>query len=82
MSPPPLGSAAPGRPSWPPRRSAGPPAAGTYPSSYPYAHTSSLFDITSGSNGSCSPSYLCKAGPGYDGPTGWGAPDGTAAFTG
>jgi subtilase family serine protease len=61
---------------------AGTPAAGTYPSSYPYAHTSSLFDITSGSDGSCSPSYLCKAGTGYDGPTGWGAPDGTAAFTG
>jgi subtilase family serine protease len=61
---------------------AGTPAAGTYPSSYPYANTSSLFDITSGSNGSCSPSYLCQAGPGYDGPTGWGSPDGTAAFTG
>ena len=60
---------------------AGTPAAGTYPSSYPYAHTSSLFDITSGSNGSCSPSYLCKAGTGYDGPTGWGSPDGTAAFS-
>jgi subtilase family serine protease len=61
---------------------AGTPTAGTYPSSYPYARTSSLFDITGGSDGSCSPSYLCKAGTGYDGPTGWGAPDGTAAFTG
>jgi hypothetical protein len=48
----------------------------------PYAHTSSLFDITSGSDGNCSPSYLCQAGTGYDGPTGWGSPDGTAAFTG
>lgn len=27
----------------------------------PYAHTASLFDVTSGSNGSCSPTYLCRA---------------------
>ncbi|MDF3294198.1 putative Ig domain-containing protein [Streptomyces silvisoli] len=60
---------------------AGTPAAGSYPASYPYAHTSALNDVTSGSNGSCSPSYLCTAGPGYDGPTGWGTPNGTAAFT-
>jgi subtilase family serine protease len=60
---------------------AGTPAAGTFPSSYIYAHTSDLFDVTSGSNGSCSPAYLCNGEPGYDGPTGWGTPDGTAAFT-
>ncbi|WP_372509436.1 hypothetical protein [Streptomyces humicola] len=60
---------------------AGTPAANSYPSSYPYARTSALNDVTSGSNGSCSPSYLCTAGPGYDGPTGWGTPNGTAAFT-
>jgi subtilase family serine protease len=60
---------------------AGTPAAGTYPSSYIYQHTSSLFDVTSGSLGSCSPAYLCTAEVGYDGPTGWGTPDGTAAFT-
>jgi hypothetical protein len=42
--------------------------------SYPYSHTSSLFDITSGSNGSCGGTYLCTAGPGYDGPTGLGTP--------
>jgi subtilase family serine protease len=59
---------------------AGPPAAGTYPSSYIYAHTSDLFDVTSGSNGSCSPAYLCTAETGYDGPTGWGTPNGTGAF--
>ncbi|GHF39197.1 S53 family peptidase [Streptomyces morookaense] len=59
---------------------AGTPAAGTYPASYPYAHPSALNDVTSGSNGSCSPSYLCNAGPGYDGPTGLGTPNGTAAF--
>jgi hypothetical protein len=48
--------------------------------SYPYSHTGSLFDVTSGSNGSCSPAYLCTAGPGYDGPTGLGTPDGTGGF--
>jgi hypothetical protein len=60
---------------------AGTPASGTYPSSYPYAHTSSLYDVTSGANGSCSPAYLCTGETGYDGPTGLGTPDGTAAFT-
>jgi subtilase family serine protease len=48
--------------------------------SYPYSHTSSLFDVTSGSNGSCGGSYLCTAGAGYDGPTGLGTPNGTGAF--
>jgi subtilase family serine protease len=47
---------------------------------WPYAHQSSLYDVTSGSNGSCSPAYLCTAGTGYDGPTGLGTPDGTAGF--
>ncbi len=60
---------------------AGPPAAGTYPSSYPYAHTGDLYDITTGINGACKKVYLCEAGKGYDGPTGWGTPDGTGAFT-
>ncbi|HVV18978.1 MAG TPA: peptidase S8 [Pseudonocardiaceae bacterium] len=48
--------------------------------SYPYSHTSALFDVTSGSNGSCGGSYLCTAGTGYDGPTGLGTPNGTGAF--
>ncbi|MGA9370848.1 MAG: S53 family peptidase [Solirubrobacterales bacterium] len=48
--------------------------------SFPYSHTSSLFDVTSGNNGSCSPAYLCTSGAGYDGPTGLGTPNGTAAF--
>ncbi|WP_193587827.1 S53 family peptidase [Streptomyces sp. MBT27] len=60
---------------------AGAPAGGSAPSSFPYAHTGSLNDVTSGANGSCS-DYLCKAGAGYDGPTGLGTPNGTAAFTG
>jgi subtilase family serine protease len=59
---------------------AGVPAAGTFPSSYPYAHTGSLNDVTTGANGSCSPAYLCTGEVGYDGPTGLGTPHGTAAF--
>jgi subtilase family serine protease len=58
---------------------AGNTAATTY-GSFPYSHTTSLFDVTSGSNGSCSPAYLCTAGSGYDGPTGLGTPNGTGAF--
>ncbi|WP_433893652.1 putative Ig domain-containing protein [Streptomyces sp. CA-111067] len=60
---------------------AGTPASGTTPASYPYSHTGSLNDVTSGSNGSCGGSYLCTAKSGYDGPTGLGTPNGTAAFT-
>ncbi|MFE9452629.1 putative Ig domain-containing protein [Streptomyces sp. NPDC006739] len=60
---------------------AGTPASGDYPAKYPYAHTGNLYDVTSGSNGSCSTSYFCTARTGYDGPTGWGTPNGTAAFT-
>lgn len=47
--------------------------------SFPYSHPSALNDVTSGSNGMCL-SYLCTAGPGYDGPTGLGTPNGTGAF--
>ncbi|MFI1167953.1 S8 family serine peptidase [Streptomyces sp. NPDC020801] len=54
--------------------------ASTVHGSYPYSHTPALNDVTSGSNGSCAGSYLCKAGPGYDGPTGLGTPKGTGAF--
>ncbi|MFD7016588.1 peptidase S8 [Streptomyces sp. NPDC059928] len=61
---------------------AGTPSSGSAPASFPYAHTGSLNDVTSGSNGSCSPSYLCQGGSGYDGPSGLGTPNGTAAFTG
>ena len=54
-------------------------ASSTY-GSYPYAHTSSLYDVVSGSNGSCGGSYLCTAGAGYDGPTGLGTPSGGGGF--
>lgn len=47
--------------------------------SYPYSRPGSYFDIVSGANGSCAVSYLCVAGPGYDGPTGLGSPDGLPA---
>ncbi|MEU6402127.1 putative Ig domain-containing protein [Streptomyces sp. NPDC046985] len=60
---------------------AGAPGASDYPAKYPYSHTGNLYDVTSGSNGSCSTAYFCKAGAGYDGPTGWGTPNGTTAFT-
>ena len=49
--------------------------------SFPYSHTASLFDVVGGSNAHhCKPSYLCTAVTGYDGPTGLGTPNGSAAF--
>jgi subtilase family serine protease len=48
--------------------------------SFSYAHTASLFDVLSGSNGSCGGLYLCTSTGGYDGPTGNGSPRGTGAF--
>jgi hypothetical protein len=62
---------------------AGSPVAGTYPVAYPYhdpSQSQDLFDITSGSNGSCG-TVLCDAGPGWDGPTGLGTPDGVLALS-
>jgi subtilase family serine protease len=59
--------------------------------SIPYANTSHLNDVTSGSNGSCTggflgfggtaaKAYLCTGEVGYDGPTGLGTPNGLGAF--
>ncbi|MFI5690954.1 S8 family serine peptidase [Kribbella sp. NPDC051586] len=45
-----------------------------------YAHSSALYDVTSGSTGSCGGSYLCTAVRKYDGPTGLGTPNGIGAF--
>jgi subtilase family serine protease len=45
-----------------------------------YANSSSLYDVSGGSNGSCGGSYLCTAVTGYDGPTGLGTPNGAGAF--
>jgi subtilase family serine protease len=63
---------------------AGTPSSSSYPASFPYAAagTSALNDVTSGNNGSCTTTYLCTAQSGYDGPTGWGTPEGVSAFTG
>jgi urease beta subunit len=61
---------------------AGTPGTGDNPNTYPYAHPSGLNDVTSGSNGPCSPAVLCTSGTGWDGPTGLGTPNGTAAFNG
>jgi subtilase family serine protease len=48
---------------------------------YAYARTKDLYNVTTGSNGGdCGGGYLCTAGPGYNGPTGNGTPDGTGAF--
>ncbi len=47
--------------------------------SYPYSHTSSLYDVSGGSNGSCG-NDLCTATTGWDGPTGLGTPNGTGGF--
>ncbi len=44
-----------------------------------YASNAPLNDVTSGSNGTCSP-CLCTGEPGYDGPTGNGTPNGTGGF--
>jgi len=49
-----------------------------------YAHTDALFDVTTGSNGTCGTKpkkqYYCNGEVGYDGPTGFGSPNGITAF--
>jgi hypothetical protein len=47
--------------------------------SYPYSNPGFLWDVTSGSNGTCG-SYLCNGVTGYDGPSGLGTPHGTSSF--
>ena len=53
---------------------------GNTPANDIYTHTTSFFDVTTGSDGSCSPAYLCTAETGYDGPTGIGTPNGVAGL--
>ena len=48
--------------------------------SFSYSHLDQLNDVLFGANGLCGLTYLCYAGPGYDGPTGNGTPNGTGAF--
>jgi subtilase family serine protease len=52
-----------------------------------YTHTANLYEVTGGSNGTCTPpaadSVLCTATGAantYNGPTGWGTPNGLTAF--
>ncbi len=44
------------------------------------AASTNFYDITKGTEGTCTPTYFCQAGLGYDGPTGLGSPDGIGAF--
>jgi len=44
-----------------------------------YASTSH-FDVSGGTNGSCGGTYLCTGALGYDGPTGLGTPNGVSAY--
>jgi subtilase family serine protease len=47
---------------------------------YNFGTRLNLHDVVGGSNGSCSPVYLCTGKTKYDGPTGLGSPNGTGAF--
>ncbi len=49
--------------------------------SLPYVAQTALNDVTSGSNGSCPSAYFCNGELGYDGPSGFGTPNGVAAFS-
>ncbi len=54
-----------------------------YPAATLYSHigeSSDLYDVVSGSNGSCTDASSCSARRGYDGPTGVGSPVGLGAF--
>jgi MYXO-CTERM domain-containing protein len=42
------------------------------------ANAAKLNNVLEGSNGTCTNTVLCKAGIGWDGPTGYGSPNGTA----
>ncbi|MGW2232830.1 hypothetical protein [Streptomyces sp. NPDC001759] len=64
------------------RAPAGAPSAGSCPASFPCAHTSALYDVAGGSDGSRGGTCLCTGTTGCDGPSGLGVPNGTAAFTG
>uniref|UniRef100_UPI00397AD2CD putative Ig domain-containing protein n=1 Tax=Amycolatopsis sp. lyj-23 TaxID=2789283 RepID=UPI00397AD2CD len=59
---------------------AGTPNAGDNAVTYPYAHQGNFYDVTSGSNGSCG-TVICTAGTGWDGPTGFGTPNGVTGLT-
>ena len=51
-----------------------------YANAIPYGNPGALFDVTSGSNGTCPTTQWCNARTGWDGPTGLGTPNGASAF--
>ncbi len=51
-----------------------------YANAIPYSHATALFDVTSGSNGTCPTTQWCNARAGWDGPTGLGTPNGVSGF--
>jgi hypothetical protein len=56
----------------------------SYPAQTLYSNignSSALYDVRSGSNGSCTGATSCQAASGYDGPTGVGSPVGLNAFS-
>jgi hypothetical protein len=56
----------------------------SYPAATLYSHLgdpSALYDVVSGTNGSCAGASSCEAIAGYDGPTGVGSPLGLGAFS-
>jgi hypothetical protein len=58
-------------------------ADGKFSPSWVWSNSANFYDVTSGSNGACngSPAYVCNAQKGYDGPTGWGTPNGALLLT-
>ena len=60
-----------------------PPAPTDYPVSYAWSNPAAFYDVTIGNNGGngfCTTAYFCTAEVGYDGPSGWGTPNGVAGF--
>jgi len=56
----------------------------SYPAQTLYSHlgeSDALYDVVSGSNGTCAGASICQAGAGYDGPSGIGSPIGLDAFS-
>ncbi len=51
-----------------------------YANAIPYSHPGNLFDVTTGSNGTCPTVQWCNARAGWDGPTGLGTPNGVTGF--
>jgi MYXO-CTERM domain-containing protein len=53
-------------------------ANGHFTPAWIWQNAADLYDVDTGNNGTCagSPDYFCNAKVGYDGPTGWGTPNG------